>query len=444
MFSHLPTSRKIASYFAVYAFVLVAIFGLIVNILHFSKWRHDTNTLLNQLRIWIVTSPQSGSWNHKMWSKWWNIIWWFKVTWPQVVNNPNKWRSWPRQRLIREMVQVVDLTDEIKNTLDNVVLLPQTARIDNEYILYRIDNRKLYYVEITALINSQKDLLWITAIAMLSIGLLTYLISKKMVNQSLSHIKTLLDYVKHLSLHTVDQKVPLMGPPEDEIRQIAEALQSSLDTISRQSDSLKDFVSHASHELKTPLMSLTTSLDLALKTKDGSYIQDAKDVIWQIKSLLDTLLLITRREYHQLKQDKIDIVDTVHHIVKQHQESLVHKNLSVHIQWPQVYNIFSHTDICNMIISNLLANAIKYSPTDQVINIVIDEGQNHLSISNAGETIAIAHQDHIYDRFYKIGNQTGFWLGLYLVKLLVDRQGRTISYSDHDHINHFVVKFGRS
>lgn len=64
----------------------------------------------------------------------------------------------------------------------------------------------------------------------------------------------------------LDKPVPLDGPSEDEIRIIAEKLQQALNRIKQQTDSLKDFVSYASHELKTPLMSINAMIDVAEKT----------------------------------------------------------------------------------------------------------------------------------------------------------------------------------
>jgi signal transduction histidine kinase len=84
----------------------------------------------------------------------------------------------------------------------------------------------------------------------------TFLFARIFVASSLSKIQELVQYVKDLDIHKLTMPVPLSGPEDDEIRIIAQTLQSSLDTIKIQTDSLKDFVSYASHELKTPLATI--------------------------------------------------------------------------------------------------------------------------------------------------------------------------------------------
>jgi signal transduction histidine kinase len=439
MFAHLSTSRKIASYFAVYTLILVASFGIVINMLHFSKWWHDSNKLLDQFVYRISNAKVVSNQNPRIW---WSNLWGQYINRRILKISANNRQKDFRRRLIRDSIQSVEINHEIQKTLDTGMgILPWVAQIDGSRILYRIYQGKLYYLEITAFINTQKDLLWITIVAIVGIAWLTYVISKQMVHKSLNHIHPLLAYVNNLSLHTVKDKVPLSGPKEDEIRQIAEALQSSLDTISRQSDTLRDFVAHASHELKTPLMSLTTSIDVFAKTHDPDCIQDAKEGIEQMKSLLDTLLLITRREYHQLTQQSVNLVEIIHHVIVQHRQLTKSHQVDIDLQAPESYYLSSHPDICHMIVNNLVNNAIKHSSPDSKVHIIVDQHTHQLSITNSGTTIDPVHQPYIYDRFYKIGSQSGSGLWLYLVKLLVDKQKRDISYSDHDGTNHFVINF---
>ena len=82
--------------------------------------------------------------------------------------------------------------------------------------------------------------------------------------------------------------LPLIGR---EIRIIADTLQRTLNTIKEQTDSLKDFVSHASHELKTPLMSLSAVMDAGQKTGNHEKtFASAKEILKNINNLFETLL----------------------------------------------------------------------------------------------------------------------------------------------------------
>jgi signal transduction histidine kinase len=132
------------------------------------------------------------------------------------------------------------------------------------------------------------------------------------VRSSLKNINQLVAYVKNINIHTLHEPVPLSGPPDDEIRIIGETLQQTLTTIKEQTDSLKDFVTHASHELKTPLMSLSAVMDAGQKT--GNYEKSfisAKQTLHTINNLFETLLSITKREYHNIQKANIDIIPII-------------------------------------------------------------------------------------------------------------------------------------
>ena len=122
---------------------------------------------------------------------------------------------------------------------------------------------------VSRIVEAQIDLLVLFAVLMTFISLTTYFLSLLVVRKSLSNLTSLVSYVKELSIHHLDKPVPISGPEDDEIRIIGSALQESLQTIKTQTDSLRDFVRHASHELKTPLMSLNAVVDVAQKT--GNY-----------------------------------------------------------------------------------------------------------------------------------------------------------------------------
>jgi len=66
----------------------------------------------------------------------------------------------------------------------------------------------------------------------------------------------------------LDQKLTIDGHPHDEINRVSQKFNEVLEKIHNQTLSLKDFVTNASHELKTPLMSMSTEIDYTTKTKN--------------------------------------------------------------------------------------------------------------------------------------------------------------------------------
>jgi signal transduction histidine kinase len=137
-------------------------------------------------------------------------------------------------------------------------------------LLYRIheNQQKVTLIDVSHIIDQQQEMLWVWILALLVCGGITFLLSKIFVHRSLSELWKLSDYIKQKNIYTLDTPLELTGPPDDEIRSIANRLQDSFKTIKKQTDSLKDFIALASHELKTPLMMMSTHLDLTEKTQD--------------------------------------------------------------------------------------------------------------------------------------------------------------------------------
>jgi len=87
------------------------------------------------------------------------------------------------------------------------------------------------------------------------------------VKSSLSKLNDLVDHVKKLNVDNLHNKINIEGPKDDEINILAIKMNEALEKINKQTNSLKDFVSNASHEFKTPLMTINTEIDYAIKSK---------------------------------------------------------------------------------------------------------------------------------------------------------------------------------
>jgi len=185
------------------------------------------------------------------------------------------------------------------------------------------------------------------------------------VKSSLKNINKLVEYVQDLDIHSLDKEIPLSGPDNDEIRIIGATLQETLTTIKEQTDSLKDFVTHASHELKTPLMSLSAVIDAGEKTGDHSKtFSSAKNILQNINKLFETLLSITRREYHAIEKKEIDIIPLMQAIHREVSEMYKDKHISYSVDMPKEMKLRSNEEMFRIIFFILLQNAYKYTNTD--------------------------------------------------------------------------------
>ncbi|HBB03597.1 TPA: hypothetical protein DCZ39_01665 [Patescibacteria group bacterium] len=165
-------------------------------------------------------------------------------------------------------------------------------------------------------------------------------------------------------MDNLDQKIDISGHPDDEINRVGEKFNEVLEKIHKQTLSLKDFVTNASHELKTPLMSMSTEIDYANKTKNYEEgLTNLKQQLKGMNALLETLVTITRLEtLENLTKEKTDMSKLTETIVSDIQKAHQQKNitLTMHIQ----KNISKHMnkESRSIIVKNILENAYKFTP----------------------------------------------------------------------------------
>lgn len=394
----LTTSKRISLSFTLYAMGIVFFFGIATNIVFFQQ-RYQAE----DIKLWLNPHlPDASIGGHR----------------PRFQPTP---------------VQTVAFTPEIDEELHHNTIVRKLAKIDDEYILYTRQWDTIRVSPVTRLVEAQIKLIQLFVILMIVFAIVTYITSLFFVKSSLKNIQKLVNYVDDLDIHSLDKPVPVEGPEDDEIRKIAIALQNTLSTIKEQTDSLKDFVTHASHELKTPLMSLSATMDAAHKTgKYDTYIPKLKSNIQSINNLFDTLLAITKREHHTIRKSPVDIVPVLQSIQGEMQTMYADKNIICTIHTPQEKILYSHVDICRIIFHNLIQNAYKYTPEWGQIDIKLDK--NTLTISDTGPGISDTDKPHIREKFRKNHSKKSssqwFWLGLYLVQLLVKKQWRKISVTN--------------
>lgn len=129
-------------------------------------------------------------------------------------------------------------------------------------------------------------------------------------------------------------------------------------------------------------MSLSATMDAAHKTgKYANYIPKLKANLASINTLFDTLLSITKREYHTIQTSPVDIVPLIKNIQSALADLYKNKNISCRLDLPKAMIVASHPDICHIIFHNIIQNAYKYTPVDGKIVISLED--NVLKVSDS-------------------------------------------------------------
>lgn len=211
-----------------------------------------------------------------------------------------------------------------------------------------------------------------------------------------------------------------------------------LEDLSRLKD---EFLSIASHELRTPVTSIKGYTQLAktlirendLHTSE-EYLEIALDQIDRMSRLILELLDVSRIETGRLeiRREPIDWAAFVRSVVHRHQTAVPDRVFRIEV--PELSKeVMGDRDRLEQVLTNLLENAVKYSPEGSGITTVVrDEGDRVVTaISDQGIGIPTDELSQVFERFHRgrqvsSTNYGGLGLGLYITKQIIERHGGTI------------------
>ena len=200
-----------------------------------------------------------------------------------------------------------------------------------------------------------------------------------------------------------------------------------------------NFISNVSHELRTPVTVLRTYIDTLYnhsKDFDEKTNQEFFDVInkeaARLQKMVNDILDFSRLESGNInvEKEKTNIVPVIEQQLKSMQVLAEEKNVTFSlIKEPDLPEIPINVDSIERALNNLLSNAIKYSPENGRIKVraelARDPNYIEVSVEDQGCGIPEEHQKKIFERFYRVENDThtvkGTGLGLHLVKVTIEK-----------------------
>jgi len=227
-----------------------------------------------------------------------------------------------------------------------------------------------------------------------------------------------------------------------------EALNESLHKLIDKNISIykqqKTFIENASHELQTPLAILTSKIDLLLQNKDitneQSEIINAIELpLARVSRINKNLLLLAKIENNQFaEKDIVEVTELTNETLELFTDYIEAKHIIVNKNFTEKLVVNCNKTLLEILISNLLINAIVHNVENGKINI--DFSSNALTIANTG-TIAL-QQDKIFKRFAISSSKTAnSGLGLAIIKEICNRYQWQIEYSFSNQLHVFKVRF---
>ena len=235
----------------------------------------------------------------------------------------------------------------------------------------------------------------------------------------------------------------------EEMQELALTFNNMASSLQKSEYQRQEFVANVSHELKTPMTTISGYVDGML---DGTipperhrhYMQivsdETKRLSRLVRSMLDISLLQSEGRIPDEKMTRFDISECAGQMLITFEQKILAKQLDVQVEMPDYpLHTIANQDYISQVIYNLLDNAVKFCPQGGQLGLRIRQGDEkvYISISNEGATIPPEELPLVFDRFHKLDksrsqHREGWGLGLYIVKTIVMYHGEDISVTSLD------------
>lgn len=249
-----------------------------------------------------------------------------------------------------------------------------------------------------------------------------------------------------------DQPKLTVPTSPQEIKELGDAFNELLDTQNKRLQRERDFVSNASHELRTPIAAVRGNLNLIKRHGDKhpevipeslGYIDEES---LRMQHLIENLLHLSRADRAELVLEKINLSEITNGIGQQYKKTIA-QELNLDIQ--SNIHILGNVDALKQIMVALLDNANKYSPDNTPIKLSLKQNGSKVDLSVADQGIGIPDDQKqlIFQRFYRVDTShsteiKGSGLGLSIVSQLVKLNNGLIKVLDNQpHGSIFKIEF---
>lgn len=306
----------------------------------------------------------------------------------------------------------------------------------------------------------QNDLLRVLVKTIINAGLLIliatliaiYLISEKVVRP----LRDISEAAKSFAAGKFDVRVPVRG--RDEVAELAVAFNQMAESLDNYDAMRNTFLSNVSHDLRTPMTSISGFIDGILDgvippERQEYYLQMVSDEVKRLSRLVASLLDLSRIQAGERKftMSTFDICEMGRQILISFEQKIDEKNLVVSFDCDEdSMTVIADRDAIYQVFYNLCDNAVKFASEGGAFWISIRKLKNRkilVSVYNEGQGISKEDLPFVFERFYKSDksrglNKSGVGLGLFISKTIVEAHGEEIwveSEAERDCCFNFTV-----
>jgi two-component system sensor histidine kinase BaeS len=224
---------------------------------------------------------------------------------------------------------------------------------------------------------------------------------------------------------------PVEGPAE--VRALAGAFNVMVDRLAEQDAVRREFVVNASHELRTPLTNLQGYLEAlrdGVLPPDPATFDSLREEVDRLTRLAASLDLLAGAGDERPMPEDVDLGALVRSSLELTAPSFARRSISVDSSIAPAVVVHARSDELAQVVSNLLQNAIRYTPSGGAVNVAVvrDAGLATVRIANSGSEIPPEDLPRVWERFFRVERSRdrasgGAGIGLAIVKRLVEEAG---------------------
>ena len=234
-------------------------------------------------------------------------------------------------------------------------------------------------------------------------------------------------------------RLPVKG--NDEIAQLTKSFNDMADSLEKEECVRRDFIANISHELKTPMTTISGFIDGILDgtippAKQNHYLEIVSEEIGRLSRLVASMLSLARIDSGKTQLYKTDfmLAETMVNILTTFEDRLIEKDIKIEgLETADGIQVHGDQTLLHQVLYNLFENATKFTPQEGIItfNFEVRNDRLYFSIKNTGKGIAKEDLPFIFDKFYKTDksrseDKKSMGLGLYIVKTIITLHGGEI------------------
>ncbi|MFJ7510556.1 sensor histidine kinase [Peribacillus simplex] len=313
------------------------------------------------------------------------------------------------------------------------------TKTDGEYVLtyrytYPDEGKKLGMIEVTqpqdTLLENLSTLALVLGGSSLFVILLSILAGKWLANLILKPISIMSGTMKDIEKSGEFKRIPLSDQSKDELQVMGVAFNRMIERLERNYNQQQQFLSDASHELKTPITVIESYSSLLKRwgMKDEAIQEEAVEAIHheavRMKKLTEHLLQsASRTESSADVEGEIELISFCEGIAQTFRRT-GNREIKIESEFKEIHAMAISSKLEQVIVI-LLDNAMKYSESSIQLMIKRQADEIHIGVKDHGAGISPEHLPHVFERFYRVDSSRarktgGNGLGLSIARTLVE------------------------